>query len=342
MKKLSLIIIVLLLPFFAFWQNNELTKNSETKEKASVTHEHISMWFFECDWDINQRTKTLNSAVNQWEPFEVCTIWTNNSSEDAQIEVDYNKSVYTPQWSKTCGNESIQEFIISDGDINNFIIPSNNYVVKKFSILFPVWIDWQQEECMRYRVSSVNKNKEENSSVGIVVRMNKWVYMDFFVWNLEDIKNNMVFENIKTELDSNKELILNMDIKNIWNLENDVNITWKITNMFWFSKDFIITGGKVIPTRTTPIKANLWQLPSYWWLFNIEFTATSTPYFNFDISKSNIEPKLLEPKEFKIKTTFFQIPRMLIWVAILVILLLFLAFRKPKQKVVYVQQPEQK
>ena len=158
---------------------------------------------------------------------------------------------------------------------------------------------------------------------------------------LSDIKNIIDVDNIELSLDDNKDLIMNFDIKNEWNLENLVELSGTVSNMFGYSKKFSIEWWHVLPGNHWHVEANLWSIPSYGWLFNIDFKAFATPYFSYDISKSSIDPTLIEMKTFDFSTKYFKMPWLIIAIVIVVILLLITMFRKPKQKVIYVQQPEQ-
>jgi type II secretory pathway component PulF len=65
---------------------------------------------------------------------------------------------------------------------------------------------------------------------------------------------------------------------------------------------------------------------------------TATPFFSYDISKSNIDPTLLEEKTFDASTTYFQMPWMILLFVIMFILIIYLLFRKPKK--VYISAPD--
>ena len=95
------------------------------------------------------------------------------------------------------------------------------------------------------------------------------------------------------------------------------------------------------PGKSQFIEVNLWSLPSYGWKYNIDFTINGTPYFSYDISNANVDPARLEPKSWGFSTNIIKMPWLILAVAVIFILLLIVLFKKPKQKVVYVQQQPQ-
>jgi hypothetical protein len=100
-----------------------------------------------------------------------------------------------------------------------------------------------------------------------------------------------------------------------------------------------LSGYEINSTQTVKVVGNIWQLPSYKWLFNIELELITTPKFDFDISQFNLDPAILEWKTTNISTSLFMTPWLVIWVIVLIIILLFLSLRKKKSQIVYVKQP---
>lgn len=348
MKKTIFLLLLLIIPFFTIGQDIGIDNNENSSiEKKIIAWadiwkdwwlQLINFWF--CNESIEAPTKSINAAVEQWKPFEICAIWNNNSNQDLKLTVDIWYATYTTQWDKTCWKDfSFKDFTYWTEDINQITIPAENYLIKKFDIIFPIGIGGKQEGCLIYNVQT---NWLKDGQSWLIPRIRKGFFMNFFVWEAWDIKNETKIENIKTTTNTNKELILSFDVKNIWNVENEITITGAISNWFWFNKNFEISWGIAIPEKTLYLEINLWQVPSYGWLFNIEFTTNTVPHFFYDISQSNIDPNILKEKDIKTKTIYFQTPRLIVWIIVLIIFILFLAFRKPKQKIVYVEKPTTK
>ena len=293
----------------------------------------VSFWY--CNEWVDNLSETLNYAVTQWTPFKVCFMMSNSANQDIKVRI---RLVDLVNWLCSVNDRSIYNFI-SEEDVKWFDeinIPAWNYIIKEYEIVYPVWIEWDQWACTMFNII-----KEWEAQWNVAAVVNRAYPMKFFVWGLSDIKNIVTVDNIELSLDDNKDLIMNFDVKNEWNLENLVELSGTISNMFGYSKKFSIEGWHVLPGNFWHVEANLWSIPSYGWLFNIDFKAFATPYFSYDISKSTIDPSLIEMKTFDFKTTYFKMPWLIIAIAIVVILLIITMFRKPKQKVVYVQQPEQ-
>jgi len=361
MKKL-LLLSVLLIPFVSFWQNidqNESnlswTQTETNLETTSATTELSGtqvaepvltdiwtdgglglLWFWFCNDGLDTVTKSINAAIEQWKSFKVCTVRKNNSTSDLELTIDMPFATYTAQWDKTCGKDlTFENFIPESKNLKTLTVPAGNQLVKEFDINFPIWLNGKQDGCLVFNVAPPTFKEWQS---WLMPRIRKWFFMNFFVWEAGDVKNEVKIENIKTSLNSNKELILNFDVANVGNVENTINISWTISNIFGFKREFEIVWWVVIPERSLNLEANLWLVPSYGWLFSIKFAVNTTPHFIYDISQSNIDPSILEEKVINVKTTHFEMPRLILWIVILVILLLAIALKKPKQKIVYVEK----
>lgn len=361
MKKL-LLLSILLIPFVSFWQNIDQSETTLPTAQEEISPETTAedavlpevpvaepvltdiwadgglglLWFWFCNDGLDNVTKSLNAAVEQWKPFKVCAVRKNNSTSDLELTIDLPFATYTPQWDKTCGKDlTFENFIPESESLKGLTIPAGNQFIQEFDVNFPIWVNGKQDWCLVFNVAPP-AFKEWQS--WLMPRIRKWFFMNFFVWEAGDIKNEVKVENIKTSLNSNKELILNFDVANVGNVENTINVSGTISNMFWFKKEFEIIWWVVIPERSLSLEANLWPVPSYGWLFSIKFAVNTTPHFIYDISQSNIDPSILEEKVINVKTTHFEMPWLILWIVILVILLLAIALRKPKQKVVYVEK----
>lgn len=321
---------------------NEINMTAtEISTEDSWLHEIWDDWwmmrvsFGYCNEWLDNLSQTLNYAINQWTPFKVCFMLWNSANQDIKVQV---RLVDLVNWLCSVTRQSIHQFVSEDDleSLKEITIPAWNYVVKEFSILYPVWIEWDQWACTIFNII-----KDEVSSATISTIVNRAYPMKFFVWTLDDIKNEITVDNVELSLDDNKDLIMNFDIKNEWNLENLVELSGTISNIFGYSKKFSIEWWHVLPGGVWHVTANLGSIPSYGWLFNIDFKAFATPYFSYDISKSSIDPSLIEMKTFEFNTSYFQMPWLIFAIAIIVILLIITLFRKPKQNVVYVQAPQQ-
>jgi len=319
-------------------ENEEDDANNNSDSEVSLA----SIWFWFCNEWYDNLSSSLNYAIEIWHPFKVCTLFYNKSTQDIIIEVRIVDTELNADGWLSCSywSTNVQNFIKKSdlNDIKEIKLPAWEFITKEFEITFPVWLEWDQTYCFSYHIPSL-----ENSDAMISTVINKYSFMKFFVWWIDDLKNEIEIKNIDSFLDKNKDLNIKFLLANIWNLEDKIEINWTISNIFWFKKSFqlywnwiqLIAGGE------TAVSAALWSIPSYGWWYKIEFTATATPFFSYDISNSSIEPSLLETKEFTASTTFFQMPWLILIILIILILLIVTIFRKPKQKVIYVQAPQQ-
>lgn len=315
----------------------DIDNKSESNNQFGIWLINIHFGF--CDQWINNLSDSLNAAVEQSKPTEFCMAIYNDAPIDLVLNMEYDTL-----WNNgLCTlDTSFEKFIENIDQIKSLVIPANETVQTSIKINFPVWIEWKIWWCVAYSIAWEDWWDDEGWLTLKTVFRNAYV-MNFFVWWIDDIKNEIIFNDISTELDSNKDLNLNFTLSNEWNLEDKIEINWIITNIFWYKKNFNIEwkGIQLTPWSAVPISAVLWSIPSYGWWYKIEFTATATPFFSYDISNSSIDPTLLEAKEFSASTTFFQMPWLILIILIILILLIVTIFRKPKQKVVYVQAPQQ-
>ena len=260
----------------------------------------------------------------------------NSSDRDVTLKVDLSNAFVDVDWTNSCTLDFSFYNFLTSWELWVFTIPADNYITKEFEITFPLWYEWNQMWCLSYRAVDPDFNGDD----WIAITVRKWFYMNFFVWSLNWIKNELIVNDLNTNVDDNGDLILSFWVENTWNMEDKFDIQWAVKWLFWYNKKFEIVSWQVAPSKSQYIEANLWSLPSYGWKFNIDFSINATPFFSYDISNANVDPSWLEPKTFDFWTTYFKMPWLILVVVVIFILLLIVLFRKPKQKVVYVQQPQ--
>lgn len=311
----------------------------KSTDETELLHDVWPDWWLQrisfgyCNEWIDNLSETLNYSIMQWSPFKICFTMSNATNQDVTVRVRITDMI---NWICDPNSTDIHQFISDDTleSFENIVIPAWNYIIKEYDILYPIGIDWDQGACTMFNVVS----NHEDAMISAIV--NRAYPMKFFVWTLDNIKNEISVDNVNLFQDSNQDLIMHFDVKNIGNLENLIEVKWTVSNMFWFNKEFTIDWWHLLPENLWNVEANLWSLPSYWWLYDINFELVSTPYFSYDTTKSNLDISLIEPKTFDFWTTYFKMPWLILVVVVIFILLLIVLFRKPKQKVVYVQQPQ--
>lgn len=314
-------------------QNEEVTTSNDNWWQADLS----SVYFSFCnDW-IDNTTNSLNAAVELWEPFRICMMITNTDKvNDAYLDLSFVVGTISEAWSKLCQLDSLAGFV-TKGELWQTIVPADNYLVKEIEVTFPFGYDWEQMTC--FGLSSIDRNPSNEGWLKLLTR--RVYYASFFVWWWDGLKNLLSVSDLQTKLDENDNLILSFNVKNEWNMENSYDIQWSIKWLFNFQKEFSAVSGRVIPWGSQYIEIPLWELPSYGWLFKINLKINGTPYFSYDISNAKIDPAMLEPKTFEFSTKYFKMPWLICGIALFFIILIILLLRRPKQKVVYVQQPQQ-
>ena len=298
MKKLFFSLAFLLAfitPNFWFTQNNDLWNIN-----------------FEFCWE-NQWKHKLSLSTSRWKNHTICMQFTNKSQKAIKINLDYPSLVKDQLWDSVCSIDNLfEQFITNIDDVKTLSIPAWTTITKDLDIFFPIWIEWNIWWCIAFYIQDNTETQWWTSQIKTILRQG--FPIDIFVWTTESIKNEIEISNFTTNLDENSDLIISFKLTNIWNLSNNLIIKWNINNKFWsLNKNFEIEWWIIQPWQSISITKNIgWIWKSYWWLFDISLAVESTPHFEFDVSKSNIDPDLVETKEFEASTSFVQVPRLLL------------------------------
>lgn len=315
MKK---ILIVLLCAFTLFTPRFLLAQNSD-------------LWniYFEFCWDwTTPWTNKLYLPTSQWKNNSVCLKFQNKSDKNITITIDYPSLTKDQLWDNVCSiNNWFEQYITNVKDLKSLVIPAGATITKNLNIFFPIWIDWNIWWCVAYYIQD-DANTAWWSQIKTILR--QWFPMEFFVWSAESIKNEIKISDFSAKLDENKDVIITLNLTNVWNLSDSIVLKWNIKNKFWWiDKDIEIDGWIIEPWKTVTITQNIgWIWRWYGWLFDVSVQAESTPHFAFDISKSNIDPELIETKSFESDTSIVEVPRLIICTIFLGLLVLILIIKK--------------
>jgi hypothetical protein len=301
------------------------------------------VWVFFCN-NKDVPTSELQISTMPWNKNEICLYFVNDSDTDIQIDagiVDWVEMEWGLIRTLDCGwleeASNISNYIEKDRE-SPLSVPANTRIIKNTYITFPVWIEWQVPTCLVYSLIWNTKSAWDIFSI----KFRTAYYLDFFVvWDFTG-DNKISIKQTEIYMDPNWAITIDWIVKNDSALNNIVNITWTISNIFWYHKVFSIQDIKIkawteFKFSNKDLNINNY-LPRYKWLFNIKLDITYKPYFDFDIKNLKIDKKVLEEKNLIYSTNYFEMPRIIFWILILIIILLFLVFRKPKTKIVYVNQ----
>ncbi len=344
MKKLisSLLILGLLFTWFSLseaiftWWGIEVTSQSDKETKLTA---NVNLAWSELEWVhvrfcnnwLEDLTDKISWTLWQMEKWEICVVVKNDSSKNVKVNIKFFTT--TDAWFKMC-NQNIENIFGSfiDNPQTQIKVPAWDYVVQNFKIQFPLWINWKQWWCLFYNVE-----REDTSDQMVNIVVWKAMFLDYFVWDVWEITNDLKLTVLKKEI-VNNELIVEIWAKNKWNIDLKTEISGSLTNIFWIKKDFSLSWEVVRVDNSLVFSLNFGQLPNYKWLFNIDITAKHTPHFDIDISNFDIDPEILAEKETSITSMYFEMPRVILITLLVIIVLLILATRKRKEKIVYVEK----
>lgn len=349
MKKFisSFLVLGLLFTWFSLseaiftWWGIEVTSQSDKETKLTADVNLAWAWSelqwvsvrFCNDW-LENLTEKISWTIWQMEKWEICVIAQNGTEKDVKVDIAFFDTIVSEAWNTLCNQDMKKNTFgtFVDNPKLQIEVPAWDYVVQKFNIQFPLWINWKQLWCLFYNVERENASDQ---MVNIIV----WrvMLLDYFVWDVWEITNDLKLTILKKEI-VNNELIVQVWAKNIWNIDLMTEISGSLTNMFWIKRDFALTWEVVRVDNNLVFTLNFGQLPNYKWLFNIDITAKHKPHFDIDISNLDIDPEILAEKETAITSMYFEMPRVILITILVIIILLILATRKRKEKVVYVEK----
>lgn len=312
---------ILTSPLFAFAWNNNLIS-------------YIDVWFCNIPWKVE---KDLNIKLIPWVEKDICVQIKNN----ATVALSLNLEIV--EWAVTNDNYKNKACKIDWWEFIKYIvkwrwndpieIQANAVVKKNFKMKFPFGMEWIQHWCIAYNVASVS-DPNSKDMFDIVVR--KANFMDVFVDNNVEIKNNIELEDITEQslssnkkirsfLDENNDLILSFNLKNSSIIDEKITVTWAISDYFGYSKDFKIDEKIVYSNSKEVFQVNVWKLPEYKWIFKINFNVNYIPDFKFDTK--NIKQDILAWWTISQSFSLVLIPWKILWIALAVLLLLRWLFR---------------
>ena len=286
-------------------------------------------------WSSILYTKNLQLRLDEWQEWNICMYISNTSNEDIKVKIWFVDGTISNDFDqkKVCKNEwdnaNFWKFITINSD--SVVVPADWSVTKNAKIKFPQWYAGMVHGCVTYYITTTNQVSQWSSSFDILVR--KASFVDVLVsWNfdlwlefleLEKISkfNRKFFEIVpndkikvfENELD--KKLTVKIWLRNVWRINQNVNIIWKITNFLWYEKVFETWTRIILWQDEVLIPSLIDDLPFYKWPFDIKYEVSYTPDFEFETDKisSDMRQTLIVFQESKV----FFIP----WLVIVTIIL---------------------
>lgn len=237
-KILTILFIALFLTSISNWQDivtwsGAITVVNSPKGDTVITETINANWIwtelwwvqlkFCNDW-VENPTNKINWMINQMENWEICLLATNALDKDVEILVTFTDAIETSAGNLTCNvsNDNFFSKVISE-PTSTIKVPSNNYNIKKYNIMFPLWTNGKQAWCLYY---SVKKAKSDAWMINVIVW--KTMFLDYFVWALGEIKNETKIKIFSKEINNNNEFIVKAGIENKWNIDLEMSIFWSI------------------------------------------------------------------------------------------------------------------
>lgn len=279
------------------------------------------------------------SIVDVAQNKEFCFEFHNQSPEDMNIVYGFTDSYIDKNGSQICwwapnsGNDFAKLF--KDPDVKTIFLSWGSDVSIQETILPPIGAEWTIYGCLNYTVQwSASQTKW--SMIGVQVA--RFLPLSVFIGTITDVKSEIQLGEMESDLytndkrvsafvDDEDNLNLSFDVENLWNVDQNVEISGKIYNIFWFQKSFSIPLKKVGVGEKTTFTANIGMLPIYKWFFTVKFKVSNTPVFVFNSDK--IDEKYKKSSLIKAQSTIYVFSRLNIVIAIVVlrIIIRILPFR---------------
>lgn len=327
------IVLMLLLVIGSFFINNTLADNIE------------GSYIWSCDQS-QDISKTI--FVEPWEKKEICIQFLTASPTPVKIEYGFVAETWDANGAPTCDSSVTidkNDFakLFKNDNKREIITQNDTPATIKEKIFVPIWMAWSIKGCISYTTQSPYA-----TWIGWMFNMvvRKVFPMSLFIWSGGSIKNSIeVLKNswgsyssdskIKAIVDSENNLNLGFLIENKGNITQNIIITGKVYNFFWFQKEFSIQNG-VAPWDKNELVWNIWLLPWYKWLFSVKYNITNTPSFDFDAT--SIDAKYKQSGYVSGNAQIYIFSWISLIIIIVFILMIFKIFWHKRVKPIQVQQ----
>lgn len=298
------------------------TSYSFAQDIGAVSAQFCNGWKF---------TDYLNFTTDSAKSNPICVQFTNQSSQDVAIKIWFPDGTITKDQFKdrACKTES---------SINNFgqyvkqanktlIVPAQKTITYQASIQFPAWFGWIVHGCLTYTIADT----DSSNMVNIVMRKTR--YIDILVWS--NFKRDISLQNfsknqsIQTQSNFDSTFSIKLNFINSWDINEFFQWSGIIYDKFWFFKIFDIPPNKITPNSQQQLDINIWRLPFYWWIFQIQISWNIQPEILFN--QDNLDPRLKQTILVQSQNTFTIIPRKII-LSILIIALIIFSINYYKKK----------
>lgn len=245
-----------------------------------------SLWDIEVSFCNNdEKTEQIDLVTKSDQDTDICVLFQNHSEQDTTLHIEFvdwavlsgGKSCDTPDNPNIKFTKYVQDF---DHDI---FLQWNWQEEKHYTIHYPVGYEWISHGCISYEI----KSDEEVWSTPIRQVFRRVFTIDIMVWWSEVNPKLKISSIYLSGYDTDKRLVL--EVRNKWNIDQKISLTWVIRNMFWYKQTFAISGTTIGKNQNLRLVSSNVRIPSYKWLFVVESNLINEPIFDFDITTSNLK-----------------------------------------------------
>lgn len=235
-----------------------------------------------CNHD--QANKELDVIAKAGEDYPLCVEFTNKSTSDITINVEFLDSIIT--------DDSIKNRACNAADrpkrhFGNFLLPYEKDITlpaqettqKIYMTKYPIGFSWLSHGCLAYYI--VGGDIADSDMLTVRIRSIK--YIDIFVANKTPIQVIKLSQApILTRIDN--EYIISFWLVNQWNIDEKIHVVNTLSNIFGYQKEFNFDA--IIPANTWIILTTpSFIMPIYGWPYRFKGKISYTPQFDFNITQ---------------------------------------------------------
>lgn len=230
----------------------------------------------------DQQNKELDLVAKAWEPLSLCLAFENKSDTAIDLNLEFLDSAIIPEGEKAraCNAPDREKvwfgnfFLPYDWSVR---IPPKQRVQKEYTMKYPIGFSGLSHGCVAYYVVGW----DVNDGGMFTIRVSSAKYIDVFVSATQAIEAiNITQAPSLTKVGD--EYIIQVGVENQGNVEEKLQITSVLSNVFGYQKEFVFD--IVLPPATgTLLTTPSFVFPIYGGPYTFKTTVTHTPQFNFNI-----------------------------------------------------------
>lgn len=244
-----------------------------------------SLWDIDVSFCENDKPDQVDLITQSDKDTDICVLFRNNSTEDTTVHIEFVDGILN-SWARSCDipdnpNTKFTKYV-KDFD-HDIFLAGNSQVERHYTIHYPVWFEWFSHGCISYEI----KGEDEDWSQPLNFIFRRVFSIDILVWWSKVTPKLTISKLYLSWYDTTKKIVL--EIMNKWNIDQKINLTWTIKNIFWYKQHFEISGSTIGKNQKIELMSNELRIPSYKWFFIVTSNLTNEPIFDFDISNTDLQ-----------------------------------------------------